>query len=392
MLRFLTAGESHGQALLGILEGVPAGLPISAQEINIQLRRRQAGYGRGPRMKIEADEVEILSGVRWGRSLGSPIALLIRNRDWPNWAQGMSPSGAHSGSIPAITRPRPGHAGLPGVLKYAQEDIRNVLERSSARETAMRVALGAVARKLLGTFGIKVGSFVLSIGGAAMELSQQALAEPQALERLSEEAEASEVRCPDREASERMKARIDQARAEGDSLGGQFLVFALGLPPGLGSHVHHDRRLDGRLAQAVMSVQAIKAVEVGLGTELAHRKGSESMDEILYEPHRGFFRRSNRMGGLEGGMTNGMPLILRASMKPIPTLKKPLRSVELRGKEAVEAAYERSDVCAVEAASVVAEAMVCLTLAEAFLEKFGGDSLKETERNYHAYLQTVREA
>jgi chorismate synthase len=385
MIRYLTAGESHGPALVGVIEGLPAGLPLSAGEIDRELRRRQGGHGRGGRMKIEADRVRILSGVRWGNTLGSPVSLLIENRDHANWAEGMSPEAAHEGSIPPVTRPRPGHADLAGALKYGHDDVRAVLERSSARETAMRVALGAVARRYLAEFGITVGSFVVSIGAEVWEAGALGDAELRAALALAED---SPVRCPDAGASQRMVAEIDRASAAGDSLGGVFVVCALGAPVGLGSHVHWDRRIDGSFARALMSIQAIKGVEVGLGFEAARRQGSAVMDEITGgEPPYG--RASNNAGGIEGGMTNGQPVVLRAAMKPIPTLRKPLRSIDLRTGEPVEAAYERSDVCAVPAAAVVGEAMAALVLAEACAEKFGGDSMAEARRAYEGYLAAI---
>jgi len=376
MLRYLTAGESHGRALVGILEGMPAGLEMEEEYINHQLRRRQCGYGRGGRMKIEADRARILSGVRFGKALGSPIAMLVENKDWENWKERMAVT--PDGEAEPVLIPRPGHADLSGMIKYGFGDIRNVLERSSARETAVRVAVCSVARKLLETFGISIASHVTAIGGTRVkslgELSNSL---------LNKEVDHSPVRCLDPEAERAMRAEIDRAREAGDSLGGVFEVIVTGLPVGLGSYVHWDRRLDGRLAQALMSIQAIKGVEIGLGFESAYRKGSEMHDEIFYEERgtKGYSRRTNRAGGLEGGMTNGEPLILRAAMKPIPTLTKPLRSVHVRSKEAVSAHRERSDVCAVPAASIVGEAVVAFVLADAFLEKFGGDSVEECGRN-----------
>lgn len=384
-LRFLTAGESHGRALVGIVEGVPAGLALSADDINADLRRRQSGYGRGGRMKIESDRVQILSGVRWGRTIGSPIALLVENRDWENWQKGMSPEAADEGSIEPVTRPRPGHADLAGALKYGHRDIRDVLERSSARETATRVAIGAVARRLLREFGIRAGSFVEEIG--RVSFIRKASSAQEFLD-LDEKASTSPLRCPDETTSDRMIKLVDEATERGDSLGGVFTVFVTGLPPGLGSHIQWDLRLDGRLAQAIMSIQAIKGVEVGMGFEAARSFGSEVMDEIVLG-EEGFTRRSNNAGGIEGGMTNGMPVVLRAAMKPIPTQRKPLKSVDMVTKKEVEAAYERSDVCAVPAASVIGEAMVLLMVAQAFIEKFGGDSMEETRRNYEAYLNSL---
>jgi chorismate synthase len=382
-LRFLTGGESHGRALSGILEGMPAGLELKHADMDRELARRQVGYGRGGRMKIESDAARILSGVRWGETLGSPITLVIENRDFENWREGMSEDAAHRGSIPPVTRPRPGHADLAGVLKYGHDDIRNILERSSARETAMRVALGAVCKTFLEEFGVLIGSYVVSIG------TEHASGLGGTHEELFKSAEASPVRCPDPGASERMVRLIDKAAGDGNSLGGVFEVFATGLPPGLGSHVHWDRRLDGRLAQALMSIQAIKGVEVGRGFEAAGMFGSDVMDEItggkpLYE------RAGNNAGGIEGGITNGMPVVLRTAMKPIPTLRRPLKSVDIKTGKAVEAAYERSDICAAPAAGVVGEAMAALLLADAFLEKFGGDSMGETRRNHKSYMDSLK--
>jgi chorismate synthase len=385
-LRFLTAGESHGKGLVGIIEGIPAGLSLLPEEIDRDLKRRQSGYGRGGRMKIEEDRALILSGVRWGRTLGSPISLTIENRDWKNWQEGMSSDPSCEGSIPTVTRPRPGHADLAGVLKYGHRDVRDVLERSSARETAMRVALGSIARKFLLHFGITVTSYVVQIGSVRLEAS---LAPPPA-QLSQEEVDRSPVRCPHGETSREMTLLIDEALRKGDSLGGVFMVVARGVPVGLGSHVHWDRRIDGRLSQALMSIQAIKGVEIGAGFGAASRFGSEVMDEIFCAPQGGLLRATNNAGGIEGGMTNGMPVLLRAAMKPIPTLRKPLRSVDLATGGPVEAAYERSDVCAVPAAAVIAEAMTALVLADAVLEKHGGDSMEETERNFTSYLGSLR--
>ncbi|HMK43809.1 MAG TPA: chorismate synthase [Dissulfurispiraceae bacterium] len=391
-LRFFTAGESHGPALIGLLDGIPAGLPLAQDDIDKELRRRQGGYGRGGRMKIEQDSATILSGVRWGKTLGSPITLQIMNRDYQNWIAGMSADAGHEGAIAAVTRPRPGHADLAGALKYAHTDVRNILERSSARETAARVALGAVAKRVLAEFSVSIGSYVTRIGSAAMppcdglDISHDFFAT----------VEASPVRCPDPKTAQKMMKVIDTAMRKGDSVGGTFSVIASGLPAGLGSHVQWDAKLDARLAYAVMSIQAIKGVEIGLGFGAAEQFGSEVMDEIL--PRRKgakaaslhgsckYIRETNRAGGIEGGMTNGMPVVMNAAMKPIPTLRKPLRSVDLRTGKPIEAAYERSDTCAVPAAAVVGEAMVALVLADAMLEKFGGDSLAETRRNFDSYL------
>jgi len=403
-LRYLTAGESHGKALIGILEGIPSGLSLSAEDINRDLGRRQMGYGRGGRMKIESDHAEILSGVRWGKTIGSPITLLIENKDYKNWIKGMSPYAEDDGSIPAVTRPRPGHADLTGAIKYYHHDMRNVLERSSARETAVRVALGAVAKKFLQAFHITIGSFVIQIGkigvkgsrGQGVKGSRENFptlesSNPRTLESLFRKAEKSPVRCPDEQAAKKMTTLIDRIMKSGDSLGGVFEVFATGVPAGLGSYIQWDRRLDGRLAQALMSIQAIKGVEAGLGFEMSKRSGSEVMDEIFYSHHYGYYRKTNNAGGMEGGMTDGMPIILRAAMKPIPTLRRALRSIDITTKKPVEAAYERSDICAVPAAGVIGEAMVALTITDAFLEKFGGDSMKEIQQHYDSYVHHSRQ-
>jgi len=362
---------------------MPAGLSLSAEDIDADLRRRQKGYGRGGRMKIESDRVRILSGVRWGRTLGSPISLLIENRDWKNWEKGMSSLASESGSIEPVVRPRPGHADLAGALKYDQHDLRNILERSSARETAMKVALGAVAKRLLEEAGVKVMSYVRAIG--PVEVPDTSI-EDRPAEELFQDAEASDVRCPIPHISEKMRQAIDSAMKEGYSLGGVFDVVATGVPPGLGSHTHWDRRLNARLSFALAGIQAIKGVEIGLGFNMCRRPGNEVMDEIFHGPE-GFFRKTNFGGGLEGGITNGMPILIRAAMKPIPTLRRPLRSVHIKTHESMEAAYERSDVCAVPAAGVIAEAMAALVLADALLEKFGGDSLTEMKRNLESYRQ-----
>ncbi|MBI5639024.1 MAG: chorismate synthase [Nitrospirae bacterium] len=402
-LRFLTSGESHGRGLIGLIEGIPSGVPLTSADIDQDLKRRQGGYGRGGRMNIESDHAELISGVRWGKTLGSSISILIENRDWKNWHEGMAADPAYTNSIKPVTRPRPGHADLAGALKYDHRDMRNILERSSARETAMRVALGAIAKKFLSGFGAHIGSYVVQIGTQRSAGSNRQSVKD--LIKTFEEAERSPVRCPDPDASRKMIRLINKAIKSGDSLGGVFEVFVTGLPPGLGSHIQWDRKLDGRLAQAVMSIQAIKGVEIGLGFGMAQRPGSEVMDEIHYRNKHeirsakyekqnskseggletGFYRKTNNAGGLEGGMTNGMPVIIRAVMKPIPTLRKPLMSVDIQTKKPFEAAYERSDVCAVPAAAVVAEAMAALVTADAFLEKFGGDSLKETSRNFDSY-------
>jgi chorismate synthase len=383
--RFLTAGESHGEALTAIIEGLPAGLPLSEADIDADLARRQRGYGRGGRMKIERDHAHISAGVRWGVTLGSPLTLTIQNRDWENWkdtmAVGEPPTGA---AAKAVTRPRPGHADLAGAMKYGHRDIRNVLERSSARETTARVAVAGVARRLLGEFGITILSHVTEIG--AVRIGPLALP----WDEIARRAEASEVRCADPEAERAMIEAIDAAKGKGDTLGGVFEVIGLGCPVGLGSYVHWDRKLDGRLAQAFCSIHAIKGAEVGMGFEAARRPGSEVHDEILLDPAGGFTRGTNSAGGLEGGVTNGQPVVVRAAMKPISTLRRPLRSVDLETKAPVEAVVERSDVCAVPAAGVVGEAMMAIVLAEAFLAKFGGDSVDEIRRNYRTYLEYLK--
>lgn len=383
----MTAGESHGKALIGVIEGIPANLSLSSDNIDPELKRRQSGFGRGGRMKIESDHAEIISGVRWGKTIGSPITLIIENKDFKNWAEGMSVDPTHQGSIPPVTRPRPGHADLAGAIKYNQKDIRNILERSSARETAMRVALGAIAKRFIAEFDIKVVSFVTAIGNERIDMKSGFLSDAEILDAFHK-AEASQVRCPDLKATERMVSLIEEAIKKGESLGGVFEVFALGVPVGLGSHIQWERRLDGRIAQAIMSIQAIKGVEVGSGFDMAGRFGSEVMDEIFYQrTGPGFYRKTNHAGGIEGGMSNGMPIIVRAAMKPIPTLRRPLRSVDIITKEPIEAAYERSDVCAVPAASVIGEAMVAMVIAEAIRKKFGGDSIEEMKKNYQSYLE-----
>jgi len=380
--RFTTAGESHGRGLVAILEGIPAGLPVSADRVDVELKRRQGGYGRGARMKIESDRIEWLAGVRAGETLGSPIAVLIWNRDWEHWQDVMAPEADAPGSERRrqVTRPRPGHADLAGSLKYDRTDARDILERASARETAARVACGAVCKILLAQFGIEIGSHVVELGGVT------ATVHPPLPTPLNEAADASLVRCVDKAAEKEMIARIDAAKAAGDTLGGVVEVVASGVPVGLGSHVSWDRKLDGRLAQAIMSIPAVKGVELGLGFEAARRKGSEVHDEIM----PGFARATNRAGGTEGGMTTGEALVLRAAMKPISTLMTPLKTVDLATGAPAQAQSERSDVTAVPAMGVIAEAMVALVLAQAMLEKFGGDALSELKRNVEGYLAQVR--
>jgi len=379
-LRFLTAGESHGRALVAIVDGVPAGLPLSPEDIERDLRRRQVGYGRGGRMAIERDTAEILSGISRGRTIGSPVSLLLSNRDWENW---------RSTDWPRLTVPRPGHADLAGYLKYELDDCRPVLERASARETASRVAAGAVARRLLAEIGVEVGSYVERIGPCSSPAVEPTYD-------LAVAAEASDVRCPDEEAAAEMRRAIDAAREQGESLGGVFVILALGLPPGLGSHAQWDRRLDGRLAQALVSVQAVKGVEIGPAFANAGLPGTRVHDAIFWPDSvpadlavadAGRLRPSNHAGGLEGGMTTGQLLVLRAAMKPLPTTVKPRPSLDLATGEPSETQYQRSDVCAVPAAAVVAEAMVCLTLADALLDKFGGDSMVALKVALARYLQ-----
>ncbi len=366
---------------MGIIEGMPAGLLIRLTDIDRDLARRQGGYGRGGRMKIEKDSVKFFAGVRWGKTLGSPIGLVIRNKDWENWRDKMSPDTMFLNSIDPVTRPRPGHADLAGALKYNMTDIRNILERASARETAMRVAVGAVTKRLLEEFGIEVMSHVLSIGNVFAKIPK---AQPK---ELRKRAEASELRCTDPDAEKRMMRRIDEARRAGDSLGGVIELIVTGAPVGLGSHVHPDRKLDGRLAAALMSVQAIKGVEIGAGFGAANLPGSQMHDEIFWNAKDGFHRKTNHAGGIEGGMSNGEPITLRVAMKPIPTLMKPLRSVDLATKKPFKASVERSDVCAVPAAGVVAEAAVAFELAALMVEKFGGDSIDEMRRNHRGYCK-----
>ncbi len=384
-LRYLTSGESHGQALTVILEGMPSGIPVSSKIINRELARRQQGYGRGGRMVIEKDEVQILSGIRFGKTLGSPITLQIQNKDWSTWSQEMAVEGNLSLAKRKVDRPRPGHADLAGGLKYNHEDLRNVLERASARETTARVACGAVTRQLLGTFGVEISGYVVRIGSIDVGEERPSFEERVRL------TEASPVRTFESRSEKAMMKKIDEAKKQGDSLGGVVEVVAKGLPVGLGTYTHWDRKLDGQLAQALMSIQAIKGVEIGLGFEAAARLGSQVHDSIYYESQqKHFFRKTNRAGGLEGGMTNGEFLVVRAAMKPISTLYTPLDSVEISTKKPFKASVERSDTCAVPAAAVIAENVVAITLADAFLEKFGGDSLKEVERNYKGYLEQIK--
>lgn len=387
MLRFLTGGESHGPSLSAIVDGLPANVSVDVDFINLQLRRRQGGYGRGARQQIESDTVEIISGVRYGRSMGGPITILVRNRDWENWRERMSITRIDNPADP-ITQPRPGHADFPGMLKYHTDDLRPILERSSARNTAALVALGALCRCLLNAADIEILSHVVVIGGVSSSTPGKA-----DYKDIAFRAEKSPVRCADPNAEQRMISAIEVCMSEGtrDTLGGVFEVVALGLPPGVGSFVQWDRKLDSRLAAALMSIQAIKGVEVGLGFGVARIPGSLVHDEIFYGVEDGFSRGTNNAGGIEGGMTNGEPVVIRAAMKPLSTLPTPLASVDMKTKEPVKAHFERSDVCAVPAAGVIGEAMTAIVLTEAMLEKFGGDSQEEFLENLSSYRRTVAE-
>lgn len=396
MLRYFTAGESHGPCLTMIIDGVPAGFAVDSNKINHDLWRRQQGYGRGGRMLIEKDEVQFRSGIRWGETLGSPVAFGIENRDWKNWTKKMSAAPEDRDETIAVTKPRPGHADLNGVLKYDRSDIRDILERASARDTVSRTAVGSFCKQLLVPFGIRVMGYIRSIGNITANLRGLSY------EDIYARAEDSPVRTADSAAEEKMIALIEECKKEGNTLGGIFEIVALGLPPGLGTHTQWDRKLDGRLAQSLMSIQAIKGVEIGLGFEMARRRGSQVHDEIFFDPAKmvtegtprivptGFYRGSNNSGGTEGGMSNGAPLVARVAMKPISTLMSPLQSVDLRSKQAADASVERSDVCAAPAAAVVGESVVAFVLADAFLEKFGGDSLREIRRNYESYLNQIK--
>jgi len=387
----MTAGESHGRALIGVLQGLPAGLEVNIDFINHQLWRRQQGYGRGGRMKIETDRVEILSGVRHGRTLGSPVALMVENKDFVNWQEVMAVEPRQirdEKRARRVTRPRPGHADLAGGLKYNTHDLRDILERSSARETTMRVAIGALAKLLLKEFGIEIASHVTMLGAIPAEPIHDASWEE--IKAISE-ADDSPLRCIDKEAEARMIALIDEAKKAGDTLGGIFEVVAHNVPPGLGSHTHWELKLDGRLAQAIMSIQAVKAVEIGAGTMVSRLPGSKIHDCVGYNHQlRRFTRASNRAGGIEGGMSNGEDIRVRGHLKPISTLRRPLESVDINTKEPLEAAFERSDITAVGAAGVIGEAVVAWVLADAMVEKFGGDSLGEMKRNFEGYLEQLK--
>ena len=381
-LRFLTAGESHGKCLTAIVEGIPVGLSVSEDDVAYQLRRRQKGHGRGGRMTIEQDEAQIISGVRHGLTIGSPITMLIENREWEKWKDVMSVRPVAQ-KVELVTHPRPGHADLAGVVKYGLSDIRPILERSSARETAARVAVGAIARRLLEEFGVLIHSHTVSIGERRANV-------PEAID--WDRVEASAVRCADAQAEEGMVAAIDEAASAGDSLGGVFELVATGVPVGLGSHVHWDRRLDGRIAQAIMSINAVKGVEIGSGFGNASLRGSQVHDAIAVGNGSPYWwqRASNHAGGVEGGISNGESVVVRGMVKPVPTLRRPLSSIDIVSGEPAEAHFERSDVCIVPAAGVIGEAMLAIVLADAFLEKFGGDALQEIRRNYRSYLDSIQ--
>jgi chorismate synthase len=387
MLRFYTAGESHGQALLAWISGLPASLPVEVAYVNHELHRRQLGFGRGGRQKIEKDRADFFAGVRHGKTIGAPIALRIENRDWANWEKALPVEGGEPADERKLTAPRPGHADLAGGLKFNLHDARYILERSSARETAARVAAGALGKLLLREFGIELASHVTAVGPVRLERSAS-WPEIQAVCANLD----SPLRCVDAATEERMKAEVDQSLRKGDTVGGVFEVVARNVPVGLGSHAQWDEKLDGRLAQAVMSIQAVKGVEIGAGVAGAASYGSAVQDEIRYDPATKRFRRpTNRAGGVEGGITNGEDVVVRGHLKPISTLRTPLGTADVNSKEAVKAAYERSDICVVPAAGVVAEAMVALVLADAFLQKFGGDSLGETRRNFEGYGRQLDE-
>jgi len=371
-LRYFTAGESHGQCLIGVIEGLPAGLKIDLAAINRDLARRQQGYGRGGRMKIEADQAEVLSGIRHDETIGSPLTVMVKNRDFK------------INELPAVTKPRPGHADLAGVIKYDRQDARDILERSSARETTVRVAIGGVCKLLLAEVGVDIVGHIVSLGGV------QAKTDGLTFAQIRERSEASEVRCADPEAEKRMIEAVDAAKAQGDTLGGVFEIVAVGCPIGLGSHVQWDRKLDANLARALMSIQAMKGVEVGLGFEAARRFGSQVHDEILPAQEGILTRAGNNAGGIEGGMTNGQPVVVRVAMKPLSTLMKPMRSVDIQTGQEVKATVERSDVCATPAAAVIGEAVVAFELAKALLDKFGGDSVRELKRNVDSYREACK--
>lgn len=381
-MRYLTAGESHGPGLTAIIEGLPAGTPLLTEDINKELARRQAGYGRGGRMKIEKDQAIITAGIRHGEALGSPIALTVENKDWKNWKTVMSiePIEEEKVGQRRVSKPRPGHADLVGGIKYGHRDLRNILERSSARETTVRVAVGAIAKKLLHELGIEVVGHVVEIGGVQANLKNQ-----YTIDEIREGSEKSPVRCLDPEVEQEMMDKIDEAKKKGDTIGGVVEVVVGGVPAGLGSYVQWDKKLDAKIARAIVSINAFKGAEFGVGFDMARKPGSEVMDEILWDENTGYTRGSNNLGGFEGGMTNGMPIVVRGVMKPIPTLYKPLMSVDIDTKEEYKASIERSDSCAVPAASVVAEAVVAWEVAEAVLDKFDGDSFERLKAEVAEY-------
>lgn len=381
-MRYLTAGESHGPGLTAIIEGLPAGTPLLTEDINKELARRQAGYGRGGRMKIEKDQAIITAGIRHGEALGSPIALTVENKDWKNWKTVMSiePIEEEKVGQRRVSKPRPGHADLVGGIKYGHRDLRNILERSSARETTVRVAVGAIAKKLLHELGIEVVGHVVEIGGVQANLKNK-----YTIDEIREGSENSPVRCLDPEVEQEMMDKIDEAKKKGDTIGGVVEVVVGGVPAGLGSYVQWDKKLDAKIARAIVSINAFKGAEFGVGFDMARKPGSEVMDEILWDENTGYTRGSNNLGGFEGGMTNGMPIVVRGVMKPIPTLYKPLMSVDIDTKEEYKASIERSDSCAVPAASVVAEAVVAWEVAEAVLDKFDGDSFKQLKAEVAEY-------
>lgn len=381
-LRYLTAGESHGKALSAIIEGFPAGIRIDVEKVNKKLRQRQGGYGRGNRMQIEKDQVEITAGLRDSITLGSPLALTVFNIDWANWQEIMDPFEAVRNEDKVVTRPRPGHADLAGALKYRHYDLRNVLERASARETTMRVAVGAFAQQFLSYFGIKIQGQTVSVGSVKSDIQPEV---------FGDQLYDDPFYCPDNKAANAMKELVDQAKERGDSLGGVFQIIAEGLPPGLGSHVHWDRKLDGLLAQALMSIPSVKGVGIGEGFNSGNTWGSKMQDAITYSREAGYYRRTNHAGGIEGGLSNGEKLVIRAAVKPIPTLMAPLESVEMLTKSTQPAAVERSDVCVVPAAAIVGETVAAWVLAVAMLDKFGGDHLDETIGNYQRYLAYLKE-
>jgi len=397
LFEYITAGESHGPRLTAIIKSLPAGLKVEVEQINEQLFRRQQGYGRGGRMKIESDRAIINSGLRHQETLGTPLSMTIENKDWQNWVEAMAPDKERGDDVEALTNPRPGHADLPGALKYNHRDLRNVLERASARETAARTAVGAVARQFLNEFNVNIYSHVVQIGNLKSETWTDLKARDP--ERFKNEAEIKKyfaeldktaLRCGDEAKTEAMKNLIDSWRANGDSVGGVFEIVVTGLPVGLGSHVHWDLKLESKLAAQLMGIQAIKGVEIGSGFKGAGLPGSKAHDEIYYDLDRGFYRSSNQAGGIEGGMSNGEELIIRLAMKPIPTLAKALHSADIISKKKTTAAKERSDVCAVPAASIVGEAVTASVLAKSTAEKFGGDSIREIKRNYDGYLEQLR--